>query len=129
MRMLAYQCAVLHEIKVSSSWGGNKEAGVEWLDLFLKTNYGFSICRQPCSGFNQTNVEMFFDKLSDALSRYHCEASSVRNMEQTGVSTVFTSRKMLWKKILLRFHCETSSVGNLDETGVSTVLKSRKILT
>lgn len=101
VRKLAYECAVLHDIRVPSSWEDNKQAGVEWLNLFLKRNSGLSI-RQPeatslarATSFNQTNVAMFFDKLADVLSRYHFEASSIWNMDETGVSTVLKPRKIL----------------------------------
>lgn len=66
VRKLAYQCAVLHDIKVPSSWDDNKQAEVEWLNLFLKRNAGFLI-RPPeatslvrATSFNQINVAMSF---------------------------------------------------------------------
>lgn len=104
VRKLAYQCAVLHEIKIPSSWNENQQAGTEWLNLFLKRNSELSI-RQPeatslarATSFNPTNVKMFFEKLSDVLSRHPFEAFSIWNMDETGVSTVLRPRKIVAQK-------------------------------
>lgn len=104
VRKLAYQCAKLHNIQVPSSWDEHEKAGVEWLNLFIKRNTDISI-RQPeatslarASSFNRTNVDMFFAKLMDVLSRNQFQASRVWNMDETGVSTVLCPRKVLAQK-------------------------------
>ncbi|GLV46149.1 hypothetical protein CBL_02865 [Carabus blaptoides fortunei] len=114
-RKLAYQCAILHDIKMPQSWIENEKAGVEWFNAFLKRNPKISI-RQPeatslarATSFNKTNVEQFFNKLSDVLSRDSFESSDIWNMDETGMSTILHPNKILAQKGVKQIGAITSA--------------------
>ncbi|KAJ8944307.1 hypothetical protein NQ318_005134 [Aromia moschata] len=108
VRKLAYQCAVLHEIKMPTSWTEIGQAGVEWLKLFLKRHGGLSI-RQPeatslarATSFNRTNVTLFFDKLSNVLSRHQLMLRRYGIWMKLVLQQFFVQEKFLHKR------CKTS---------------------
>lgn len=104
VRRLAYDCAIKFSIAVPDSWQEQKMAGKDWMTAFLKRNSSLSI-RKPeatslsrATSFNRTNVQNYFDKLAEVMDRYKFQASSIWNVDETGVSTVLKPSKIVAAK-------------------------------
>ncbi|XP_052749770.1 uncharacterized protein LOC128200420 [Galleria mellonella] len=104
VRRLAYDCAIKFAITVPDSWQKNKMAGKDWMTAFLKRNRSLSI-RKPeatslsrATSFNRSNVHDFFNKLAQVMDKYTFTASSVWNIDETGVSTVLKPSKIVAAK-------------------------------
>lgn len=101
---LAYEFGSLNKIKMPSSWVTNRSASKDWLRAFMRRNSTLSL-RKPeatslsrASSFNRTNVGNFFNNLQSILSRHTCDPSSIWNLDETGVTTVQVSGKVLASK-------------------------------
>lgn len=101
LRELAYEVAVINDVKVPDSWHENKAAGVDWMRAFLKRNQQLSI-RQPescslarCMSFNKFNVDLFFDNLDSILNRSQsfADGSRIWNLDETATTTVVNKSK------------------------------------
>lgn len=94
VRKFAFQCAEKYNLKCPNSWHERKMAGEDWFSSFLKKHPTLSIRSQEatslgrCINFNRENVSMFFDKLSQVLTKYKFDASRIWNVDETGVTTV-----------------------------------------
>nr|XP_049704587.1 uncharacterized protein LOC126056252 isoform X1 [Helicoverpa armigera] len=105
VRQLAYQCAVKFKVQnIPPSWHKNGEAGKDWLTNFLKRNPTLSI-RTPeatsagrASSFNRHNVNQFFEKLGDLITKHNLTPSRIWNLDETGVQTVLKPKKILAEK-------------------------------
>ncbi|EFN84581.1 hypothetical protein EAI_09936, partial [Harpegnathos saltator] len=104
LRRLAYKFANVNCMKMPTSWKTNEEAGADWLMSFLKRNKSLSI-RTPeatsigrATGFNRPIVNLFFDKLAELFDRYHFAAKDVYNVDETGITTVQKTTKIIAKK-------------------------------
>ncbi|KAJ8956468.1 hypothetical protein NQ318_010782 [Aromia moschata] len=93
VRRLAYDCAIKCQINIPETWNENKMAGKDWLNGFMKINRCLSL-RKPednslsrPTSFNKANVDNFFKKLADVMDRYKFSASSIWNVDETGVFT------------------------------------------
>lgn len=104
VRVLAYECAVAFEIAVPESWTRNQCAGEDWLTIFLKRNPTLSIrtpeptSLQRACGFNKASVSLFFDKLAQVRDRYKFDATTIWNLDETGVTTVQKIGKVIAEK-------------------------------
>ncbi|CAH2105699.1 unnamed protein product [Euphydryas editha] len=96
VRQLAYQFAVKFNVQsIPPSWHTNGEAGKDWLKNFLKRNSTLSL-RTPegtragrASSFNRHNVNQFFEKLGDLITKHNFTPSRFWNeRDETGVQSV-----------------------------------------
>lgn len=105
VRQLAYQCAVKFNVQhIPPSWHTNGKAGKDWFTNFLKRNSTLAI-RTPeatsagrASSFNRYNVNQFFEKLGDLITKYNLTPSRIWNLDETGVTTVLKPKKILAEK-------------------------------
>ena len=75
-RKLAFQLAIKNNLNVPESWKLEQSATLAWMksfrkrfpELSLRIPEGCSLGR--ASGFNKTNVNIFFDKLEEAMNRH-----------------------------------------------------------
>lgn len=105
VRQLAYQCATKYGVQnIPPSWHKNGEAGKDWLTNFLKRNPTLSI-RTPeatsagrATSFNRHNMNQFFEKLGDQITKHNLTPSRIWNLDETGVHTVLKPRKIVAEK-------------------------------
>lgn len=82
----------------------NKAAGRDWIERFLRRNPEISIRKpQPTSinrltAFNREEVTIFFDKLSSLMEKYKFTPARIFNADETGISNVQVSSKILAQK-------------------------------
>lgn len=82
----------------------NKAAGRDWFERFLKRNPEISIRKpQPTSinrltAFNREEISLFFSKLDSVMERYKLSSARIFNADETGVTNVQTSGKILAQK-------------------------------
>ncbi|CAI6372200.1 unnamed protein product [Macrosiphum euphorbiae] len=116
-RKLAFQLALKNNLVVPHSWIINEMAGIDWMKDFIRRNPTISL-RKPeaCSlsratSFNRHNVSLFFDKLENVLKRHDCfgDGSRIYNLDETGVTTVQTPKKVIAQKGVKRLNQITSA--------------------
>ena len=86
-RRLAYETAIKNNMtKLPDSWAASKLAGIDWLLGFMERNKHLSL-RLPearslsrATSFNRFNVNIFFEKLFDGMSRNEMFANGSREM-------------------------------------------------
>lgn len=103
-RRLAYEFAEKNHLKVPDSWKANKLAGKDWFTGFLSRQSELSI-RTPentslarISSFNKSTVGAFQAKLEKVLKRYDFTGSDIFNLDETGVTTVQKTQKVVATK-------------------------------
>lgn len=103
IKKCAYKYA--EEKKLRHPFSKEKEtAGRDWLTGFLKRNPTIRL-RKPeatsinrISAFNKTEVDLFFSNLQSLLDKYKFSASKIYNADETGITTVQNSGKILAEK-------------------------------
>ena len=92
----AIQLGVNHNISNKTKMMGN-----EWLKLFLKRNSSISL-RKPeglslyrINGFTKVSVNLFFENLSHLINLYNYPPSNIFNVDEIGLHTSHTPRKIL----------------------------------
>lgn len=105
-RQLAYELAIKNNLEIPESWHAEQLASEAWLkgfrqrfqDLSLRTPEGCSLGRAV--GFNQANVNLFFDKLEEVMGRHNSFGNGLRvyNLDETGTMTVQSFQKVLAPK-------------------------------
>lgn len=94
-RQLAYEMASVNEIDMPDTWKIRRLAGEKWMRGFMKRNPRLSL-RTPegCSlaraaAFNETNVNLFFDKLHTCYMRseHFSNGTRVFNLDETATIT------------------------------------------
>ncbi|KAJ8956842.1 hypothetical protein NQ318_014256 [Aromia moschata] len=102
VKKLAYQLALKNELKFPASWEKHNEAGEDWLkgfrnrqrDISIRKPEGTSLSR--ATAFNETNVNEFFNNLSNVYQRFPgLEASDIYNLDETALTTVHNPPKVL----------------------------------
>jgi hypothetical protein len=105
VKKLAYECATKFEIQnIPESWHENGMAGKDWFSNFIKRNSALSI-RTPeatsasrATSFNRYNVNQFFEKLGNVLTKHKVTPSRIWNLDETGVQTVLKPKKIVAAK-------------------------------
>lgn len=100
---LAYEMAIVNNIKVPENWHKLKMAGEKWYrgfrarhpKLSLRTPEGCSLSR--ATSFNKHNVNVFFDNLFEVCNRSSHFACGTRifNLDETATTTVHVAPKVL----------------------------------
>ncbi|GBP07644.1 hypothetical protein EVAR_2768_1 [Eumeta japonica] len=104
VRQLAYEYAKKLNCRYPPSWDINKSAGLDWTYGFRKRNNNISL-RKPENtsvarsfSFNKTAVETFFNNLEDVLTRFNFTVDRIINFDETGITTVLNTPKILAEK-------------------------------
>lgn len=79
-------------------------AGIDWMSSFLTLNKNLSQ-RKPKNtsaarsfGFNRTAVNEFFENYRAVLTKYQFTSDRIYNLDETGVTTVMNTPKVLADK-------------------------------
>ncbi|KAK3762513.1 hypothetical protein RRG08_017235 [Elysia crispata] len=102
VRQLAYQCGEKFAIRMPPSWSENRQAGEDWFSGF-RERYQFSLRKAENTslgraiGFNKPAVDLFFDNLENVLSRQNFGPHQIYNVDETGMSTVPKSSRVVAK--------------------------------
>lgn len=104
VRKLAYEYAKTLNLQYPAIWEENKMAGKDWMYGFRKRNPDLSL-RKPENtsaarsfAFNKTAVTEFYSNLKDVLGRHTFSADRIFNFDESGVSTVLETPKVLAPK-------------------------------
>jgi len=100
-RKFAYDYAKRLDKKVPHNWEEAQMAGPDWMkgfmirqgDLSLRKPENTSLARS--SSFNRANVDRFLDNLEAVLHKYKFTGESIWNCDETGVTTVLDSPKVI----------------------------------
>ena len=121
IRELAYKLAQSNSLQMPPMWASEQIAGVDWFAGFMSRHPTLSI-REPeptslarMTNFNRANVSLFFDNLSEVMSRgAGFGPQSIYNVDETGVVTVQKPRKIVAEKGLKQVGATVSQErGNL----------------
>lgn len=100
-RKLSYEYAVKINKKFPTSWEKNQFAGLDWIYGFMKRNKELTL-RKPentslarALAFNRVNVDAFFKNLESVISRFNFSAEKIYNVDETGITTVLQSPKVI----------------------------------
>lgn len=100
-RKLAYEYAKSLSLKYPAKWVENKMSGKEWMYGFRRRNPELSL-RKPENtsaarsfAFNKTSVTEFYTNLKTVLKRHPLTADRIFNFDESGVSTVLATPKVL----------------------------------
>ncbi|KAG5870015.1 hypothetical protein JTB14_008992 [Gonioctena quinquepunctata] len=104
VRKLAYEFAKANQLRYPLTWDLNRMAEKEWLDSFRRRNVNLSL-RKPKNtsaarfyGFNRTAVSDFYENLKKVLIKYKLTADRIYNFDESGISTVLSTPKVLAEK-------------------------------
>ncbi|XP_039759705.1 uncharacterized protein LOC120633562 [Pararge aegeria] len=104
IRKLAYEYAKALNLKYPTKWDENQMAGLEWMRKYRERNANLSL-RKPENtsaarsfAFNKTAVPEFYSNLADVLQRHNFAADRIFNFDESGVSTVLETPKILAPK-------------------------------
>lgn len=100
-RKLAYEYAKSLNLKYPANWEETKMAGKEWMYGFRRRNPELSL-RKPGNtsaarsfAFNKTSVTEFYTNLKTVLERHPLTADRIFNFDESCVSTVIATPKVL----------------------------------
>ncbi|XP_047142247.1 uncharacterized protein LOC124816638 [Hydra vulgaris] len=100
-RELEYEYATAINKKIPDNWIEKKLASKDWLRGFFKRQPQLSI-RTPeatslsrATSFNKKNVRGFFENLSTVYERHRFGPESIYNIDETGLSTVQRTQKVI----------------------------------
>ena len=99
-RKFAFKCGLYFKIKMPESWIMEEKAGKKWLKLYIKQN---NLCHQkPLStshnrllAWNSGSAEAFMQILGELYDRYKFHPTRIFAGEETGVTTVTDSPKII----------------------------------
>lgn len=114
-RQMAYDYACALKKNIPENWIKNKIASKDWIRGFLKRQPQLSI-RTPeatslsrAKSFNRKNVGDFFENLKTVYERYHFGPGSIYNIDETGLSTVQRTQKVVAPKVTKQVGQATSA--------------------
>lgn len=100
-RELVYEYATAIKKKIPDNWTEKKLASKDWIRGFFKRQPQLSI-RTPeatslsrATSFNKTNVGNFFENLKTVYERHRFGPESIYNIDETGLSTVQRTQKVI----------------------------------
>lgn len=103
-RKLAFSYAKAKALPIPVSWEDNQEAGIDWMQAFLK-RHSFLSVRKPeatslarSTAFNRHTVSEFQMNLQDTRRRYEFPPSRIYNMDETALTTVHVPPKVIAAK-------------------------------
>ena len=103
VRRIAYDYATVNNLK-HSFCTEKKICGKDWLNGFLKRQPQISLRRPEATslnrilGFNRLSVNEFYDNLEKVFEKYSFQASRIYNVDETGISCVHRSPRILARK-------------------------------
>lgn len=103
-RKLAFDLAAAKKKNIPLSWRNNMTAGKFWFTGFMKRNPVLSLRLAEATslgramGFHRPVVARFFTKLNDVLKRFEFTPDRIYNVDETGLTTVQGSGKVIAKK-------------------------------
>lgn len=104
VRLLAYNFANKLGRPMPASWNTEKKAGKDWLSGFMRRHPNLSLRKPQATSlaramcFNRHNVKMFFDNLCKILDRTPMNSHRIWNMDETGVTTVHKSDRVVCRR-------------------------------
>lgn len=103
LRKIAFQFA--ESLKLSHNFNREtKMAGKDWIKSFLKRNPRISVRKpeaisiQRITGFNKTEVSKFFNNLEEVMTKTSFPPQDIYNIDETGITTVQETEKILATK-------------------------------
>lgn len=103
LRKTAFQCA--ENLKLPHNFNKDtRMAGRDWIQGFLKRNLHISVRKpeaisiQRITGFNKTEVTKFFNNLEEVMSKTSFSPQDIYNIDETGITTVQETEKVLATK-------------------------------
>lgn len=106
VRKLAYDYAKALKCKYPPKWDETGSAGIDWTHGFRQRNRSLSL-RKPentsaarAFAFNKTVVNEFYDNLKTVYERHMFTADRIFNFDESGISTVLDTPKVLAPKTL-----------------------------
>lgn len=104
-RDLVNEFAKQNHSNYPKAWNGNKKAGVDWVDGFMKRHPQLTI-RKPqatslgrATSFNRHNLNSFHDNLEAVMTKYNFAPNSIWNMDETAISTAHCPPKVIADKL------------------------------
>ena len=119
VKLLAYEMALVNNIKVPEAWHNKKAAGKDWLYGFrqrhpllsLRQTESTSLAR--ATAFNPHNIEIFFTNLETTISAYNLCGGQIYNLDETGLTTVQRAPKGLKQIEQVAYRERERRVGDL----------------
>lgn len=103
-RQLAYEYAKANAKIMPDSWSRDLAAGKDWFTAFIKRNADLSL-RTPeatslarAMGFNRQSVNLFYENLEATLAKYNLGPHQIYNVDETGLTTVQNTSKVIAPK-------------------------------
>lgn len=101
-KKLAYEYAIQLELtNIPNSWSKNSSAGPDWMAGFMDRHPRLSL-RKPentsiarAQAFNRENVNIFFENYGNILSKYKVGPERIINLDESGITTVLDSPKVI----------------------------------
>lgn len=101
VRDFAYSYAIKLKKTCPKCWDEKKTAGIDWMKGFMKRRPRLSL-RKPENtslarnvNFNKHNVDTFYNNLESVLEKYKFPESRIINVDESGVTTVLQSPKVV----------------------------------
>jgi hypothetical protein len=128
VKKLAFEYAKLNGKSYPDNWERDSQAGEQWYLDFMKRHEAVISLRKPeatslarASAFNRTNVNTFFDKYCQVLEKYKFLPENIYNVDETGISTVHNTVKVVAGKGVKQVGSVTSGERGLNTTIICSV--------
>lgn len=101
IRKLAFDFSLKLNLKAPKNWIENKHARIYWFSAFLKRNPTVSIRQSEATSisramnFNPAYVKLFMDKYESVMLKHKFEAQHIYNLDETGITTVQNTEKVV----------------------------------